>query len=246
MENKFRLLGPDDERRVLDAAAQAEQARDIQTKNKALASLLNPPQPETSTTSDLIRYMQRIYQLPVSAFRAFKQGQFRLVKEDLYSRLSLENQKEVELFVSGTSAKIGFRNLNSRKLPVNKYFMLGAIAIRYGEVTLASLPTGATTAEEAIALVGYDKPLPDAVLNAELEILVEGETIQSKTPCNVFRAENNTYLGYVRLDNPVMIMPDREIKPKLYMPTSFTAGTGKMGVLEVTLIGMINEPVTAV
>ena len=191
---------------------------------------------ETKETTTKEKYRNRAFVLPTELLNEFAAGKMQITDWDIYSHVSIEGQKEVELISNSGAAEIGLRNISVRKLAAKQYFLVTAIGMLYDDSATAET-------DAALKAANYDAIPPKEVLNGEFELKQESQVLIRRTSCSVFRTHSNEKIGVWVLDNPKMLKPNSEIIPKIYMSGVHNAGTGKYGLLKLVLFGCVNEPV---
>lgn len=170
----------------------------------------------------------------------------------LYKATQVSGGGSVDLLKPDERIAKGICNLSNRKLPVNSAMALGKIKLSYAflaDVINATTDPGRATytnAKDAETAGTAPLPIPPAILNGEVELVI-GNQSRLTLPCSRFFRESLSVgiavegkFDAVELDNPILIQGGEDIQVRLHFAEgqTFTTNATSNHFIKVDLMGI--------
>lgn len=177
---------------------------DTASRVSALASM-NP-----TSRNLFFERMQKF--IPSDIREALQKNTLQVIEKEYFWRVTGAGLSQVDFITDAQVKSLGVTNVNNGKLPVREWFLLSEIRIRAG--------VNAVLADTAFA------PVTGRVESGQIDIKVDTTTIMNEIPLSMFTHNNNGVVdGYVKLDNPKFIEPQKKIEAIAKFASALAANT---------------------
>ena len=177
--------------------------------------------------------------LPSEVVEGLHKGGLRLADVTHYTVKLVKGEKTVKMFESQDIEEDGLRSISHGKLPHQQAMMLSGIWVLAGVAQAANIQ--ATDEELKTTDFKSISAMPQ-ICNGSLELKVNKTQIIPSTSCRMFVTDNNHNwsLGYYKLDNPRLILPQFPIEAQFSLPT--TTGLDPSAAIFLGLHGTVTTP----
>ncbi len=163
-------------------------------------------------------------QLPKDIQEGLNNKRLQMVDTRFYTVKEISGKNSIDVFQGTDNKSVGLSNLANQKLDKDKWFLLYAIQVRYGQLIET----------KDISRIEFAL-LPPYIRNGEFEFEVGGKKVIELMDTQAFdtRGLNNVAIGHYTLESPKLIEPQVEIK----MPMKWISAADAASYIRVTLIG---------
>ncbi len=169
----------------------------------------------------------RLNAIDSSIAAAIANGKARITDCSLYTAKALAGNLNQEIFEAKDQKEVGVCNINNRKLEASQYMLITAVQVL--AVELPNAGDDFKTAEFA--------KIPARFANGEFELKLDNKVLIPRSSMQNFVTDGpdtKNLAGYWRLECPVMVTPQTDLIPQVWLPVG--TDTAKT-VLKVVLHG---------
>lgn len=160
----------------------------------------------------------RLNVIDSSVASAIVNGKARITDYTLYTAKALAGNLNQEIFEAKDQKDVGKCNINNRKLEASQYMLVYAVQILAGQFANED-----KVGDDNLKLLDYKKITDiNAVLaNGEFELKLDNKVLIPRSSMSLFDTDGPDYnkqKGYYRLACPVMITPQTDLIPQIWLP----------------------------
>lgn len=246
---------------VVSVSNNKERAINIGGKTLRLSQFIG-----STLSSDKSEFEARMNVIDSGIAQAIAAGRARVTDYVCYTAKALDGNTTQEIFEAKDQKEVGVCNINNRKLEASQYMLVTGIQILFGALPVdvaatANTPATYKTDNKSVknacygvipatvdgkyvtgGTAGEIVTNPDlAIYNGEFEFKLDNKVLIPRTSLEVFNVaeggDKKKMHGYYRLECPVMLTPQTDIIPQIWIPAG-NSETAKKFAAKVSLHGV--------
>lgn len=169
----------------------------------------------------------RLNTIDSSIASAVANGKARITDFTLYTSKALQGNCNQEIFEAKDQKDVGVCNINNRKLEASQYMLITAVQVLKGNFA------DKTVNSDNLKQLEFGKISAD-MANGEFELKLDNKVLIPRSSMQNFYTDgpDSKHLeGYYRLECPVMITPQTDIIPQIWLPANTDASKIAVKVL---------------
>ena len=146
-------------------------------------------------------------------------GKARITDFSLYTSKALQGNCNQEIFEAKDQKDVGVCNINNRKLEASQYMLITAVQVLRGDFGTD------TVNSDNLKKLSFGK-IDEVMANGEFELKLDNKVLIPRSSMQNFLTDgpdNKKLTGYYRLGCPVMITPQTDIIPQIWLPANTKA-----------------------
>lgn len=147
---------------------------------------------------------------------AIASGKARITDFSVYTIKALAGNLNQEIFEAKDQKQVGVCNINNRKLEASQYMLITGIQVLVGKLT---------NADDFVGKVACSK-ISKELANGEFEFKLDNKVLVPRTSMDIFYTDgddNHHLEGYHKLECPVMVTPQTDLIPQVWLPQGIDA-----------------------
>lgn len=173
--------------------------------------------PSVGTTNSTAKseFEARLNNIDSTIATAVAEGKARITDYSLYTAKALAGNLNQEIFEAKDQKEVGVCNINNRKLEASQYMLITGVQVLSG-----------TLANEGDPVRGVEfGKISAALANGEFELKLDNKVLIPRSSMNLFLTDGTDtkpYAGYYKLECPVMVTPQTDLIPQIWLPVGTT------------------------
>lgn len=165
----------------------------------------------TKNSTAKAEFEARLNTIDDSIASAVASGKARITDYVLYTAKALGGNLNQEIFEAKDQKEVGVCNINNRKLEASQYMLITGVQVLAATLAKAGDP---------VKTLDFAK-IDGKLANGEFELKLDNKVLIPRSSMSVFLTEGSDskpYAGFYKLECPVMVTPQTDLIPQVWLP----------------------------